>query len=56
MTEENAQQDEAVGTVTITITENSVKYDTQLPLPDLVFWLETVKNMAIDSVMQQVEE
>lgn len=37
--------------ITITISENSVKYDTDLAMPEVVFWVEMVKAMVVDRIL-----
>ena len=49
-------EEEQTASITITIAEDSVKYDTDLPLPDLVFWLEAVKSMVVNSTIQDKPE
>lgn len=40
-----------LGTITITVTDQSVQYDTgAFSLPDLIFWMEVVKDMILSSV------
>lgn len=59
MSEEETQlTDEAnqEGLVNISVSDSSVKYDTNMTLQDMVFWLEAVKNMAIYESMAGPEE
>jgi hypothetical protein len=49
--EETQSEDPFIGEIVIGITESSVKYSTgPFSLPDVVFWIEVVKQM----IMQQV--
>lgn len=49
--EEVAEQ--AVGTITIEVSDNTVKYDTNMALPEMMFWIDVVKAMGIDKVMDK---
>lgn len=46
---ESEQVQEAV--INIKVTDDSVKYDTNLAIPDVVFWLETVKSMILQEAL-----
>lgn len=37
--------------VKIEVNDNSVAYDTDMPVQDLVFWLEAVKSMIMSNVI-----
>lgn len=50
-----AEEEQVVGTVTITITDSNVKYDTSFSLPEMVFWLESVKDIAIKQALEPNE-
>lgn len=43
MAEENQDRQ-----ITITITDNAVRYETDLHPSDMVFWLEAVKSMVLE--------
>lgn len=50
MPEEEAQGDPPVGKVNIEITGDSVSYDTNLPIPEMMFWLEIVRQQVFRSI------
>lgn len=37
--------------ILITVTESTVKYDTNLPIPEMLFWMDVVKSMAIQQTV-----
>lgn len=37
--------------ININMTPENVKYDTNLTVPELVFWLRVVENMALNKVL-----
>ena len=37
--------------ININMTPDNVKYDTNLTVPELVFWLRVVENMALNKVL-----
>lgn len=37
--------------INIDITESNVKYDTNLSIPEVIFWLRVVESMAIKKVL-----
>lgn len=37
--------------ININMTPENVKYDTNLSVPELVFWLRVVENMALNKVL-----
>lgn len=47
MTEENV-----IGHINIKVTDTDVEYDTELSLPEVVFWLETLKTMVLTKVIE----
>lgn len=46
------QQGES-GFINIALDKDSVKYETNLPMQDLVFWIEAVKQMALDQALNK---
>lgn len=47
MTEENV-----IGHINIKVNESDVEYDSEFSLPEIIFWLETVKSMVIKRVIE----
>jgi hypothetical protein len=41
----------SIGEIHIYITDNEVKYETEMSLPEIVFWAEAIKQMAIRNVL-----
>lgn len=39
------------GKITVTVTDNTVRYDSNMSVPETVFWLEIAKNMSIEKAM-----
>lgn len=37
--------------IVITVTDSTVKYDTNLPIPEMLFWMDVVKTMAIQQTV-----
>jgi hypothetical protein len=37
--------------INISMTPENVKYDTNLTVPELIFWLRVVENMALNKVL-----
>lgn len=37
--------------INISMTAENVKYDTNLTVPELIFWLRVVENMALNKVL-----
>lgn len=46
-----AEEENDVRTITITITDSNIQYDTSFSLPEMVFWLESVKDIAINKAL-----
>lgn len=40
------------GTITIEVSESNIKYDSAMSLPEVVFWLETVKAMIVKKILE----
>lgn len=47
--------EEIPGKIEIEVTASDVKYNSNLSLPEIVFWLETVKAMAIRDAVGSTE-
>lgn len=43
-------EDSTAGQITIDITSDNVKYDSNLSLPEVLFWMEIVRSMIVQSV------
>jgi len=49
------EQEAPEGYINISATDTNIKYDTNLSMPEVVFWLRVVEKMAIDQVMSANE-
>jgi len=49
----NVESEDEVGRVLIEVTDSNVQYDTNMSIPDLIFWMKIVENMIIENVMKE---
>jgi len=49
----NTESEDEVGRVLIEVTDSNVQYDTNMSIPDLIFWMKIVENMIIENVMKE---
>lgn len=49
--EGNLMDNTSIGEIHIYITDNEVKYETEMTMPEIVFWVEAVKTMAIKQIL-----
>lgn len=47
---------EKIGSITINITDEAVTWDSEFELPEVIFWLETIKTMVINQILNKEEE
>lgn len=40
------------GTILVEVSETNIKYDSAMSLPEVVFWLETVKSMIVKKILE----
>lgn len=40
------------GSILIEVSETNIKYDSAMSLPEVVFWLETVKTMIVKKILE----
>lgn len=45
-------EEKELGYINIRVTDENVVYDTEFSLPDVIFWLEILKSMAIKKVIE----
>ena len=43
----------SIGEIHIFITDNEIKYETEMSLPEVVFWVEAVKAMAMGHILTE---
>lgn len=43
--------DESTGTIHIEVNAGDIKIDTEMSQPELVFWLEVIKNMIVSEIL-----
>ena len=48
--------DEINGTIHIEVSETNIKYDSAMSLPEVVFWLETVKSMIVKKILDPTSD
>lgn len=53
VSEETPDQNEA--NITITVTEERIRYDTNLSLPETIMWLRAIENMIMKKVLSEEE-
>lgn len=46
-----SEETNVIGHISIKITETDVEYDTEFSVPEVVFWLETLKAMVLKKVV-----
>lgn len=44
--------EETIGEIRIKITDSNVEYDSELSMPEVIFWLETLKTMVLKKVIE----
>jgi len=44
------------GVISVEISDSNVRYDTNLAVPELLFWLRIVEEMVVQKVMKKGEE
>lgn len=42
--------------INITISPETVEYESELDIPEVIFWLETVKTMVVQKVLEESNE
>mgnify|MGYP006921279504 CR=1 FL=1 len=54
MTEENSTPDPetSIGSIHIDVLGNQIKYETEMSLPEVVFWLEALKSLIIAQIWE----
>lgn len=45
-------EENEIGHINIKVTDLNVEYDTEFALPEVVFWLETLKAMILERVLK----
>lgn len=54
MSDDKLEKDD-IGKIDITVTDSNVSYDSNLSLPELVFWIDMVKTLAIKAALEKEE-
>jgi len=49
------EKETSVGKIVIDITDQEIKYETEMSTPEVVFWLEAVKAMVLSNVLSPTE-
>lgn len=45
------ETESALGTITIEVGEGSVSYDCNMTIPDMIFWLKVVEDLAVKKAL-----
>lgn len=51
-----SEETKEVGTITITVSDGSLKYDSNMSIPETVLWLEAAKDMAMERIFSNPNE
>lgn len=51
-TPETAEPEQSIGSISIDVGATQVKYESEMSLPEIVFWLEYVKSLILAQIKQ----